>query len=273
MIIVIGGVWLLYIEEGGRKMGGPLAETGRIGPTSGANDSSPAVVAIPEDTVPISEPETSTETTGPREAPQPSPAQKIELPEAPPAQPTPSPVPKPIDALDAEATKPGAAPPMVPAAPQHPLQAQVFSSLVWVKVAGEKRMPLGVVTDFGVCTIMPGRFEDVELTTIDGTRTFSGHVVARGPFPFCWIESEQLDLPRVRLAEALVVEPQAVLVVVKTNNMPELQPATLEDNRVLLSSRATVGQAPVFSADGTCIGLGFRSAPDKPMRMNVIRRK
>jgi hypothetical protein len=163
--------------------------------------------------------------------------------------------------------------PMPPLSPQDELQARIFSSLVFVKGAGGKRMPLGVVTDFGVCTIMPGSFTDVELSTLDGSRTFSGHVVSRGPIPFCWIESAQLDLPRVKLAEGAGTDPQDVFAVVREDNVPEWRPATVENKKVLLSSPAPVGQAPIFSADGTCVGLGFRSSLDKPLTIHLIRRK
>jgi WD40 repeat protein len=160
------------------------------------------------------------------------------------------------------------------------LQEKVFRSLVYVTVAGDDRKPIGVVTALGVCTVMPGSFGPVTLETLDGRRKFAGKVTSRKPFPFCWIASQELDLQPVAQAKSgEKPKPQEAFVVMDRGDGAKLHSGRIETSGAFVPEveyaphqGGVVAPGPIFSLDGTCLGLSLRSDRDKPIEIHSLRR-
>ncbi|MDA1049288.1 MAG: DUF1080 domain-containing protein [Planctomycetota bacterium] len=166
-----------------------------------------------------------------------------------------------------------------PASNLSDLENKIFPSLVRVKVAGDNRMPLGVVTESGVCTIMPGSFTSVELETLDGKRKFAGTVRSRSPSPFCWIDSTDLDLrPAASAKTGTASQLQDAFVALHLDGATKLYAGKIEASgafwapvEVAPQQGGIVGIGPIFAADGTCLGLSLRSDRDKPIAIYPLK--
>jgi hypothetical protein len=162
------------------------------------------------------------------------------------------------------------------------VKRKIFSSLVYVKVAEDRRMPLGVVTDLGVCTVMPGNFQDVELTTLDGKRSFPGRVATRSPFPFCWIDADGLDVPpAVRADEPAASQAQNAFIAMPADGTARLHAGKIEnggkvsvaDELAIDPRKGIVAPGPVFSRDGTCLGYSLQPARDTRIDIYPLKRE
>lgn len=171
-------------------------------------------------------------------------------------------------------------PPPTTPQPQVP-QKEMLASLVYVKVDGDRRMPLGIVTKSGVCTVMPGGFRNVKLTTLDGKKTFDGKVVSRKPFPFCWIESEELNLQPVTQAKSGAFrKPHDAFIVLANKGTPEIQSGKIVaggafagEKEIRPGQRGIIAPGPIFAKDGTCLGYSLRSNFDKPIVVHRLRKE
>ena len=167
-----------------------------------------------------------------------------------------------------------------PVAMAEKLEQSILPSLVRVKDATEGPMPIGVVTEYGVCTILPEAALSVELVTLDGKRKFPGTVVSRKPFPFCWIDCQELNLRPVKFAESeAIAKPQNAFVALHRNGSVKLHPGSNASGGTF-SSPASFGSqqsgivflGPVFAADGSCLGLGVRSDPKHAFKIYPLQR-
>jgi serine/threonine protein kinase/formylglycine-generating enzyme required for sulfatase activity len=155
--------------------------------------------------------------------------------------------------------------------------AVILDSLVVIQDGAKGRERLGVVTETGICTIMPGTFKDVQLATVDGKRTVAGTVSSRSPFPFCWIDPVKADLPRAVPAPAGAVQKaQDAYIAILVDGKPEIYAGKLDANRAFTSPAAIapkqggiVFAGPIFTADGSFLGLGMRTDLDRPILLQV----
>lgn len=184
-----------------------------------------------------------------------------------------------LDKAIAKTPVSGVADPILPGQLKQ-LEERVFPSLVYVTAAGDNRAPLGVVTSLGVCTVMPGSFQNVELVTLDGKRRIAGRVASRSPFPFCWIDVDENDLPEIAIAEdGSDRKPQDAFLALFRDGAAKLHAGKIEANGVFSMSteyapqqRGVVAPGPVFSADGTCLGFSLRSDRDMPIVIYPLKR-
>jgi WD40 repeat protein/predicted Ser/Thr protein kinase len=167
-----------------------------------------------------------------------------------------------------------------PPPPSQQLVEKLLPSLVFIKVARDSRMAIGVVTDLGVCTVMPGTFQEVEITTLDGKRKFAGTVVTRDPYPFCWIESNELDVsPVPRASTGLSPTPQDSAFFMVHGQTWQAHTGKITASGTFTPSLEfgprpgeVVASAPIFSWDGTCLGFVARQDRQKPIEIYELRR-
>jgi hypothetical protein len=160
------------------------------------------------------------------------------------------------------------------------MERRLLPSLVFVQTKEKGRRPLGIVTTLGVCTIMPGSNVAAELSTLDGERKFVGTVTSRGPFPFCWLESKDLDLPPIQIGdEKACKQPQDVFVIANFRNA-QLYPGEITaGGRLTMPSEAVTNRSDfviigiVFATDGSCLGIATRSKRSQPIVIHPLRKR
>ncbi len=154
-------------------------------------------------------------------------------------------------------------------------------SLVYIKVAGDDRLPIGVVTDLGVCPLMPGEFQDLELLTLDGKRRFAGRVSSREPNPFCWIDSNEQNLSSMaRVTDGAASKPQEAFLFMRRDSAAKICTGKIDVSgacsapvEVESSQRGIVSIGPIFTADGTCLDSSLSSDRNKPIVIYPLKRE
>lgn len=160
------------------------------------------------------------------------------------------------------------------------MERRLMPSLVFVQTKEKGRRPMGIVTMLGVCTIMPGSNVAAELSTLDGERKFVGTVTSRGPFPFCWLESKDLDLPPIPIAdEKACKQAQDVYVIANFKNAQLFPGEITAGGRLIMPSEALTNRSDfvvigiVFATDGSCLGIATRSKRSQPIVIHPLRKR
>ncbi len=159
-----------------------------------------------------------------------------------------------------------------------------LASVVSVCVAMDNRSPLGVVTRDGIATVLPGGFTDVMVTSADGW-SGPGTVGTRAPFPFCWVDVPDHNLPLVEPVPAereSVPQPAFLVRRAETEASVEVAAGTFagdgtfdfegaEDYRP--NSGGVIAVGPVFDSEDRCLGYAIRHDLGEPIRVYPLRRE
>ncbi len=160
---------------------------------------------------------------------------------------------------------------------------RALASVVSIIVAMDNRSPLGVVTRDGIATVLPGGFTDVSVTSADGW-SGAGTVGTRAPFPFCWIDVPDHNLP---LVDSVPTERESVAqpAFLVHRDGPELTvevvAGTFDDgtfdfdgtNDYKPNSGGVIAVGPVFDSDARCLGYAIRHDLGEPIRVYALRRE
>lgn len=154
------------------------------------------------------------------------------------------------------------------------VQKKILGTLAWCDVAGDKRRPLSVRTDLGFCTVFPGRFGDVQLTSFDGRSKSAGKVGSREPFPFCWIDSalSEIQVAR-RAARGQAKSEQDAYLAIRDNGIVKFLKGRVLRTSEFSSENGQLMNGPVFNTSGECLGYALSLQPRQNYPIYELRRE
>ena len=165
------------------------------------------------------------------------------------------------------------------------VETQIRKSIILNKPTGSSKSPgISVVTAKGICTVRAGSFKTVDLSIEGDTKTVEGKVASRRPFPFCWIDADNISsLDRKPATEAkagTLNGGDTAYIAYKRGGEVHVHKGTITqygafkaDFEYSPTQRGIVQVGPVFTTEGQLAGYGVRMDLGNDIKIYGIRRQ